>query len=247
MQRGRGRMVHPVLAKLDTIDCVFISRLNRFVGTALIDGRVERVHITNTGRLREYLVEGRQCKVVRISGKKLKYRLVAVKDGEAYAVIDTRSQSLAFERAVEAGLLCFARGCRIAGREPSIGEGRLDYVLDCPVGRVLVELKSAVLRGPGGEAQYPDCPTARGVKHVEAITRLYRDGVRVAIVFTAALPGARCFMPYREGDPRLYGALTRALSLGVPIYSYNIYMDDEGRIRLGSGCLPLCKEWVESK
>jgi len=235
-----------MLTRLDTVDCVFQERLNRFVGTALIGGRLERLHITNTGRLHEFLVKGRRCKAIPIRGRKLNYRLVAVEDGPGYAIIDTRTQSLAFEKAVEKGLLCFARGCRIEAREPKIAGGRLDYVLSCPEGRTLVELKSAVLRGPRGEALYPDCPTDRGVRHVEELTRMYRSGLRVAIVFTAAMPGPRCFMPYREGDPRLYDALSRAVLEGVPIHAYSIHIDGEGRILLGDPCLSLCPEWLEA-
>jgi len=236
-----------VLARVSPIvECVFGERLNRFVGTAYIDGRIQRVHITNTGRLEEFLVGGKKCLAIPIRGRKLRYRIVAVEDKGGYAIIDTRTQALAFEKAVEQDMLCFARKCRIAAREPRVKVGRFDYVLDCPHGDVLVELKSAVLRGPGDEALYPDCPTARGVRHVKELARLHGEGQRVAIVFTAAMPRARCFMPYREGDPELYEALTSAVRAGVPVHAYSIYMDGEGRILLENPCLPLCPEWLEA-
>ena len=232
------------LIRVPVRDCVFLERLNRFVAEVLVEGRVERVHITNTGRLEELLVKGRRCKVAGISGRKLRFRLVALEDRGGYAVIDTRTQSRAFEAAVERGLLCFFHGCRIAGREPRIGEGRLDYVLECNGDRVMVETKSAVLRGPSGEAMYPDCPTKRGVRHVRELVRLMKSGVRVAIVFIAAFPGARCFKPFREGDPQLYDVLTNALAIGLEVKSLGIYMDNSGIVYLEKPCLDLCKDWV---
>ncbi|MCE4620566.1 MAG: DNA/RNA nuclease SfsA [Desulfurococcales archaeon] len=233
-----------LLIRVPVRDCVFLERLNRFVAKILVEGRVDLAHITNTGRLEELLVRGRRCKIAEINGKRLRYRLVALEDKGGYAVIDTRTQSRAFEEAVERGLLCFFHDCRIAGREPRVGEGRLDYVLECNSGRVLVETKSAVLRGPSGEAMYPDCPTKRGVRHVRELVRLMGSGVRVAIVFIAAFPGARCFKPFREGDPQLYEVLTNALSMGLEVRALGIYMDDSGDIYLEKPCLDLCEDWV---
>ena len=232
------------LIQLPVRDCVFLERLNRFVAEVLIDGRVERAHITNTGRLKELLVKGRRCKVTGINGRRLRYRLVALEDRDGYAVIDTRTQSRAFEAAVERELLCFFHGCRIAGKEPSVGRGRLDYVLDCNGSRVLVETKSAVLRGSSGEAMYPDCPTRRGVRHVRELIRLKNGGARVAIVFIAAFPGARCFKPFREGDPQLYDELTKALAGGLEVKALGIYMNNSGIVYLEKPCLKLCDDWV---
>lgn len=235
-----------ILFKLDVVDCIFKARLNRFVGEALIGGRPEAVHITNTGRLKEYLVEGRRCLAAPIKGRRIKYRLVGVEDQSRYAVIDTRTQSRAFEEAVKRGLICGLEGCRIAGREPLVETGRLDYLLDCGSRRLLVETKSAVLRGPRGEAMYPDCPSDRGLRHVKLLVRLHESNVGVAIVFTAGMPGASCFKPYLEGDPRIYEALREAYEAGVPIIAYSIAVARDGLVTLENPCLPLCRDWTSS-
>lgn len=234
------------LLQVGVIDCVFKRRLNRFVGEALVNGKLERIHITNTGRLEEYLVDGRNCLVIPINGRKLKYRLVAVEDTGGYAIIDTRTQSRAFEAAVERSLICGVEGCRIKGKEPRVGNSKFDYLLECSSGKVLVETKSAVLRGPHGEAMYPDCPSDRGLRHINHLIELHRAGRRVAIIFTAALPGATCFKPYREGDPRIYDALGNAHREGVPILAYSIRMTRDGRVLLENPCLPLCSDWIDS-
>ncbi len=232
------------MLRLPVIDCVFLRRLNRFVGEVLLGNERVLVHITNTGRLEEFLVKGRKCKIIKINGNKLKYRLVGVEDRGEYAVIDTRIQSLAFETAVNRGSLCFFHNCRVTAREPRIDRGRLDYVLTCPNGKILVETKSAVLRGPNNEAMYPDCPSARGVRHVEELIKLHKAGENVAIVFIGAFPGARCFKPYREGDPQLYKVLTNALIQGLEIHALSISMNKFGIIYIEKPCLPICNDWL---
>ena len=40
----------------NTVPAIFVRRLNRFAAEVLIDGNTQRVHVKNTGRLRELLV-----------------------------------------------------------------------------------------------------------------------------------------------------------------------------------------------
>jgi len=232
-----------VLRLPHAIECVFARRLNRFVAEVEVGGESTLAHVTNTGRLYDVLVPGRRCALVPIKGRKLSYRLVAVEyaSGSRYALIDTRTQAAAFEVALEAQALCFFKGCKVKAREPRIAVGRADYLLDCGDHRVIVELKSAVLRGPRGEAMYPDCPSDRGVKHIHELSRLARQGAAAAIVFVAGFPEARCFKPYAEGDPRVPEALREAVRAGVEVRSFSLYYDAvERTVNLEEPCLPVC-------
>ncbi|MBQ4046511.1 MAG: DNA/RNA nuclease SfsA, partial [Lachnospiraceae bacterium] len=40
----------------NTVPGIFVRRLNRFVAEVLVDGSTEKVHVKNTGRLRELLL-----------------------------------------------------------------------------------------------------------------------------------------------------------------------------------------------
>ena len=51
---------------------VFISRPNRFVAVVLIDGKKEIVHVKNTGRCKELLVEGCSVFLEKINDRKRK-------------------------------------------------------------------------------------------------------------------------------------------------------------------------------
>ncbi len=231
-------------------ECVIKERVNRFVVEASVEGRVELLHNTNTGRLLDIIVEGRRCLAEPIKGRKLKWRLVAVEDikyPSKWDIVSTLAQNRSFESAISMSLLPYAKGCTISARNPRVNTSVLDYLLDCGGTLVYVETKSAVLRGPGNEAMYPDCPTARGVRHVRELIRLARYGERVLLLFVAAMPGPRCFMPYKEGDPELSQELRRALLSGVSIRAISMHgvrRGDKLLVILENPDLPLCPEWV---
>lgn len=232
-------------------ECTIRRRLNRFVVEATIDGRVEKLHNTNTGRLLDLLVEGRRCLAEPINGRKLRWRLTAVEDSEypgTWDIVNTLAQNRAFEIAVKRSMLPYTKGCEVLSRNPRVGSSFLDYVLTCGGRPVYVETKSAVLRGPNNEAMYPDCPTARGVRHVKELVRLVKEGENVLLLFIAAMPGPRCFRPYEKGDPELAAELGRALREGVSVKALSMHglmAGEELVIVLENPELPLCPEWVE--
>jgi len=231
-------------------ECTIRKRLNRFVVEALMGGEVVRLHNTNTGRLLDVVVEGRRCVAQPISGRRLKWRLVAVEDSlhrSRWDIISTLTQNKAFEEAIKSSLIPYLAGCGIVKRNPRAGDSTLDYLLTCGDTLIYVETKSAVLRGPRGEAMYPDCPTERGVRHVRELIKLTKQGRGVLLLFIAAMPGPRCFRPYEEGDPELAAELGRALREGVTIKALAMHGILEGgtlKVVLENPELPLCPEWV---
>ena len=65
------------------------------------------------------------------------------KEGKV-AIINTRTQTNAFERAVDLGLIKWLKGSKI--KNVKVGNSRLDCFLDCNGEEILVEIKSVVLR-----------------------------------------------------------------------------------------------------
>ncbi len=233
-----------MLLSIDAYECVFIERRNRFVGLVSIDDSLVDVHITNTGRLSELLVRGRPCISYRIKGSRLSYRLAGIRVNGGYAVVDTILQSRAFEKALEDSMLPWLEGCSIASKNPRVGDSLLDYKLSCPWGNVYIELKSAVLIGPNREAMYPDCPTLRGQRHIRQLIAMTKAGLKAMLVMVAGFPNARCFKPYRQGDPLVYELIAEAYVSGVDVKALSISMDNSGDIWLENPDLPLCGEWI---
>ncbi|NJE85758.1 DNA/RNA nuclease SfsA [Thermococcus sp. CX2] len=223
------------LLRLNVVPCMFLKRLNRFVALVEVDGEERRALVTNTGRLDEFMVEGRKAFCVPKSGGKTDFVLVAFEDlGGKGAIIDTRTQAKAFEKALELGLVPWLKDCRIKRKEVTVGKSRLDYLFECPGGEVYAEMKSAVLRGgeSGEYAMYPDCPTLRGQKHIRELIELQKAGKRAMIFFIGAMPGVEKFRPYKEGDPEIAHLLSEAKKTGVEIHALSISLLPDGRVVL---------------
>ena len=223
--------------------CSVIKRLNRFVVEAYtLSGEKLLVHNTNTGRLEDILYPGSTiiCKQRRREGVTTHYLI----GSEVYggSLINTSLQEKSFELAVNRGLISWLKGCNVKARAPRIGDSRLDFLLDCKGKDVLVELKSAVLRGPNMEAMYPDCPTERGRRHIELLGEIAAIGDSVFLVFISGFPGARVFTPYRKGDPLLPSILKEAMSKGLQVRSIGLclrYIDGKAHIILYNDNIPV--------
>ena len=223
------------LLKLNVIPCKFVKRINRFVALVEVNGEVKRALVTNTGRLEEFMVPGRKAFCLPKSGGKTDFVLLAFEDLEGKgAIIDTRTQARAFERAVELGLIPWLRDCSIKRKEVRVGNSRLDYLFDCPGGEIYAEMKSAVLRGGerGEYAMYPDCPSTRGQRHIRELIELSKAGKRAMIFFIGAMPGVERFKPYERGDPIIAGLLKEARESGVEIHGLSISLLPGGKVIL---------------
>ncbi|WP_436317650.1 hypothetical protein [Thermococcus aggregans] len=103
-----------MLLKPPIVECTFVKRLNKFVGVIEVNGEIKKALITNTGRLEEFMIKERRAFCVPKQGGKTEFVLIGFleKDGKG-AIIDTRTQTKAFERAVDLGLIELLRGCKI--------------------------------------------------------------------------------------------------------------------------------------
>jgi len=228
-------MGKPILLKLKTVPCMFTERLNRFVALVEVEGEIRKALVTNTGRLGEFMVPGRRAFCLPKTGGKTDFILLAFEDlGGRGAIIDTRTQAKAFERAVELELVPWLSGCRIKRREVRVGKSRLDYLFECPDGEIYAEMKSAVLRGGnrGEYAMYPDCPSTRGQKHIRELINLRKAGKKAMIFFIGAMPGVEGFRPYEEGDPEIARLLREAEKAGVEIHGLSISLLPRGKVIL---------------
>lgn len=220
---------------------LFIERINRFVVRVKMGNEVVLAHNTNTGRLSEFLSSGKSVLLVPIKSK-LGFRLVGVEDSIAgcYGIVDILTQARAFEKSVGLGLISYLEGCQVIARNPIVGGSRLDYKLLCGPREVLVETKSAVMRGPEGEAMYPDCETARGRRHLKTLIELASAGKSVYLIFISAMCSVRCFRPNGEGDRKIPQLVRKAADMGVTVKSISFHMDADGVVYLENPDVYVC-------
>ena len=68
-----------------------------------------------------------------------------------------------------------------------------------------------------GVAMFPDAPTLRGLKHVEELTALVKEGHGAAVLFVVQMKGIRYVTPNMATQPEFGYALIRAAESGVNI------------------------------
>jgi len=209
-----------------------VKRLNRFAVLVKKEGKLLKAHNTNSGRLKEFLTEGKTVLCLPKSGKKTDCQLFAVEDLKGlFAVTDTNLQMVAFEKAFLKGLLPWLSPSRwkLIRRNAPLGKNSLiDYLFrergtEKPL---YLEIKSAVLRSGDNFGMYPDCPTERGRKHLR---ELLENSSISGLLFVCALPSVEGFKPYCKGDEEICKLLKEAKERGLPVRAISLHFNPQKR------------------
>ena len=209
----------------------FINRPNRFIAECDLSGERVVAHVKNTGRCKELLVPGATVYLDEPTGKarRTKYDLVAVQkicSNGSKKLINMDSQlpnQVVYEFLKEGNLYPDATDIR---REFTVGKSRFDFRIDEGEQTTFLEVKGVTLENDG-VALFPDAPTERGVKHIEELIALKKQGYGAAIFFVIQMKGISEFRPNDLTHPAFGDALRRAHSDGVKIYAYDCIVTPE--------------------
>jgi sugar fermentation stimulation protein A len=208
----------------NVIKAKFITRPNRFIAYCEVDGKIETVHVKNTGRCRELLTENATV-YLSISDneeRKTNFDLVAVEKqtcrGNLLINMDSQAPNTAAYEWIKAGGI-FGEGA-IVRREVSYGGSRFDLYVEQGDRRAFVEVKGVTLENDG-IASFPDAPTERGVKHLGELATAVKDGYEAYILFVVQMKGVRSFTPNDETHKAFGDALRTAAANGVNVLAYD--------------------------
>lgn len=98
---------------------------------------------------------------------------------------------------------------------------RIDFLLEDP-GRppCWVEVKNCHLRRGGTLAEFPDCVTARSLKHLGELEVMADAGSRAVVLFVVQRTDCDAFASCRDLDPAFALGLERAAGAGVEVLVY---------------------------
>ena len=198
----------------------FISRPNRFIAMAEVDGNETVCHVKNTGRLKELLTENAVVYLEESSNplRKTKYDLVAAeKDGEIFN-IDSQAPNIA---AGEYFRKIFP-DCKVRA-EVKYGNSRFDFYIEGKDRKIFAEVKGVTLI-KGGVALFPDAPTDRGVKHIRELIECRKEGYEAYILFVIQTQQVNEFSPNDETHRQFGDALRDAETAGVKILAVNCFV-----------------------
>ena len=201
---------------------IFQRRLNRFAALMEVSGKIEMVHIANSGRLGELLIPDYEMLLTPMTGvhRKCPYDLTLVDTGKALVSLDSRLPNLLFEEAFTIGSLTDFTGYQYINREITYGESRIDILLNGLAGDCFVETKSVTLV-ENEIARFPDAPTSRGVKHLNHLSAAKSNGYAAAIVFVVQRSDVSLMQLDYKSDPDFVEALERAVKNDVKVVAYS--------------------------
>lgn len=111
-------------------------------------------------------------------------------------------------------------------------KSRVDFLLtggglpDC-----YLEVKNVHLSRQAGLAEFPDCPTARGTRHLAELTSMVTRGHRAVNLFVVQRNDCKRFALAADLDPAYAAAAKTAHAAGVEFLAYSCSISDE-EIRL---------------
>lgn len=200
----------------------FIDRPNRFSARIDVDGETVLAHVPNSGRMEELFTENATVFLTPRSGanRKTAFDVSLVQVDDTLVSSDARLPSALVDEAIGSGRLEQFRRYAWMRREAVFSHSRLDLALGNGNGGLCyVEVKSVTLV-EDGVCLFPDAPTTRGARHLEALMEAREQGHRAAVIFVVQREDVRAFAPNVPADPRFAETLQRSEAAGVEVYAY---------------------------
>jgi sugar fermentation stimulation protein A len=221
---------------------VLTSRYKRFFAdVALDDGRSLTAHCPNPGSMLGMNAPGSVVWVSRSDDpkRKLAHTLELVEVDGALIGVNTMLPNRLVAEALAAGAIPELAGYASVRREVKYGENsRVDFLLEAAARPTCwVEVKSVTLSRQGGLAEWPDCVSARGARHVAELEAVVAKGDRAVVLFLVQRNDCVRFALAADLDPAFSRALAQATAGGVEVLVYGC---EVGPRRIGiAGRIPL--------
>lgn len=204
------------------LEARFLRRINRFTAFVELNGQEEMVHVKNTGRCRELLVEGARVflEEAEKAERKTKYSLIAVYKGEMLVNMDSQAPNQMAAEALAAGKITEIGAVDFLKREVKYENSRFDLYYQQGEKKGFIEVKGVTLE-EDGLARFPDAPTERGARHLRELIKAKKEGYEAAVLFVIQMKGVKEFRPNEERDKNFASALREAAAAGVHVLAYD--------------------------
>lgn len=121
--------------------------------------------------------------------------------------------------------------------EPKVDEGRLDFLVSAGEFdfQTYIEVKSVTLLGnensphENNVGYFPDAVTSRGLKHLEVLLRLKKEGHRSILFFCVPHQGINEVRVAEHVDPVYAKTLREVMAAGVEVLAYQVEFTDHAK------------------
>ena len=201
-----------------------VQRYKRFLADVRLDtGEAITATCPNTGSLLGLNMPGLKVWLSLSDNPTRKYKhtleMVEVDLGKGPSLvgINTGHPNRLVADAIAGGQVKALRGYAGLRREVKYGRNsRIDILLEDPKrGLCYVEIKNVHMMRKLGFAEFPDCVTERGAKHLRELADMVQQGHRAVMVYLVQRNDAKSFQLAPDLDPTYAESFTVATAAGV--------------------------------
>ncbi|HUL07159.1 MAG TPA: DNA/RNA nuclease SfsA [Candidatus Acidoferrum sp.] len=209
-----------------------LRRYKRFLADVeLADGRTATVHCPNPGAMLGVDAPGSEIWLSPAAspGRKLPYTWELIRVGGSLVGINTGHPNTLAEEGIRGNRIAELAAYERLRREVNYGtNSRIDLLCESDDGRsCYVEVKNVHLKRADA-AEFPDCVTARGTKHLAELTTMVATGHRAVMLYIVQRTDCRSFSIAADIDPAYAAALKLAMRAGVEAICYSCRIDVAG-------------------
>ena len=200
----------------NTVKAIFLSRPNRFIAYADIDGETVVCHVKNTGRCRELLTPGADVILEQTENpnRKTLYDLVAVYKNGILINMDSQAPNTVFGEWLKK--TDFFGEITLIRPEYKYKNSRFDFYLEAGERKIFVETKGVTLE-ENGIVMFPDAPTERGVKHLKELCEARAEGYEAYVFLIIQMKKCKYFIPNERTHKEFADTLRLAAQKGVSV------------------------------
>lgn len=211
-----------------------VRRWNRFLSEVTLDsGETVRAHCPNPGAMLGLTAPGLPVWVEPNDdpARKLGYgwRLAELPGGH-WAGIDTSVPNRVLGEALRARAVPELAAYGTVRPEVRYAtRSRVDFLLSEPgLPDAYVEVKNVHLRRDGDWAEFPDCVTVRGARHLDDLAGMVAEGHRAVMLYLVQRTDCARLRLARDLDPAYGTAFDRAAAAGVETLAWDTAISPEG-------------------
>ena len=200
-----------------------IKRYKRFFTDVKIDKEIVTAHCPNTGSMKGLLDEGNEVYLLPNNDpkRKLKYGLEIIKSRKNLVGVNTHMANRIVEHGLKNNLINELKNNDTIKPEVFFNkETRFDFFLEKKNQKIFVEVKNVTLFRNKDTAEFPDAPTARGIKHLLTLIDAIKKSYKAYLIFLVQIQNMKYFKIAKDIDEEYYKNYLKAKKAGVNFLAY---------------------------
>ena len=200
-----------------------IKRYKRFFIDIKLSKEIVTAHCPNTGSMKGLLDEGNEVYLLPNNDpkRKLKYGLEIIKSRKNLVGVNTHMANRIVEHGLNNNLISELKNNDSIKAEVFFNkETRFDFLLEKKTQKTFVEVKNVTLFRNKDTAEFPDAPTARGIKHLLTLIDAIKKSYKTYLIFLVQIQNMKYFKIAKDIDEDYYKTYIMAKKAGVNFLAY---------------------------